>query len=162
MVRIAKPIVIFLVMLAILSLPATTVASEKVITYTIPVDDVHYFGECSPEGEGEEVHFEGTLLIVVREDVWTPGGVHQNFHEIWMGVHGTGLTTGDKYVRTGVFNLETNASQGACEYTYSTGMKIIRQGTGDNYVVHNTIHLIWGPDGEVRAWIEFLSAECRG
>jgi hypothetical protein len=158
----AKRIMILLVMVAILSLPATTLASWNVISYTIPVDDFHYFEECSSEGEGELVHFEGEVHIVVREDIWMPNGGHQNFHENWMGVQGTGMTTGDKYVRTGVFNLNTNVTRGAYEYTYSTGMKIVRQGSGDNYIVHNTIHLTLGPDGEVRAWIEFLSAECRG
>jgi hypothetical protein len=161
MLRIAKPIVIFLVMVAMLSLPATSLASENVKNIKIPIADIFYFGHCGSEG-GELVSFEGRVNMVVREDVYTPGGVHQNYHTNWMRVQGTGLTTGRRYVVTEVFNLQTNGSQGAWEYTYSTGLKIISQGSGDNYIAHNTIHLIWGPDGEVRADFAFISAECQG
>lgn len=162
MVRMAKPILVSLVMVAILSLPATTMASENVISFTIPLDGVLYFGHCASEGEGEEVAFAGRAHIVVREDIWTPGGGHQVYHSNWMGVRGTGLTTGNLYVVREVFNLTASAPRGAYEYTYSTGFRIINQGSGDNYVAHNTIHLTLGPDGEVRAWIEFLRAECQG
>ena len=162
MVRIAKPIVVFVVMVAILSLPATIMAKANVISYTITLDDVLYFGHCAAEGEGEEVHFEGRVHIVVREDVHTPGGRHQTYHTNWMGVQGTGLTTGNLYVVTEIFNLNSNGSQGAYEATYSTGFKIISQGSGDNYIAHNTIHRTLGPDGEWRVWFEFLSAECQG
>jgi hypothetical protein len=163
MVRIAKPIVVFVVMVAILSLPATTMASENVITTKESLEGQGtVFPACSPDGEGEWVNYEGTVRIVVREDVSTPGGIHQNFHTNWMGVRGIGATTGNLYVMTGVFNLHTNGSQGAYGYTYATGMTIISPASGDNYIVHNTIHLTWGSDGEVHAEIEFLRAECRG
>jgi hypothetical protein len=162
MAKTAKPIVVFLVMVAILNLPMTTMASENVISITIPLDDVLYFGDCAPEGQGEEVSFEGRIRLVVREDVYTPGGTHQVYHTNWMGVQGTGMTTGDRYVLTEVFNLTANGSRGAYEYTYATGFRIVSQASGDNYILYNTIHLTEGPDGEVQAWIEFLRAECQG
>jgi hypothetical protein len=65
----AKPIVIFFVIVAILGLPSTTVASEKVISISVPVHEEFYLGHCDSEGQEEEyVVFDGTTQLVVRED----------------------------------------------------------------------------------------------
>jgi hypothetical protein len=161
----AKRVAILFVILAILGLPATTEASEGVVSYKLPVQGDMYYGNCAPEGGGEVVVFEGTFHVVLREDVSTPGGVHQNYHDGHMGVQGTGLTTGKKYLFVGGFNLTTNWTEtGASrwEYTIIQTGQIISQGSGDNQYLHVITKLTVVPGGEAHAEFQFVSEGCKG
>jgi len=161
----SKRVLIFFVIVAILSLPATSQASEKVLSYTYPIQATTYFGICPPEGEGEGVAFEGTGHVVLREDVFTPGGIHQNYHDNLMDLRGTGMTTGNLYRFVGVFNLHTNVSQSgesAWEYEITQIGKIVSQGSGDNEYQHAVTKLTVGPNGITHAEFQFVREGCEG
>ena len=161
MATIARRAIALFALVALLSLPTTSVAS-RVISYEIPVDTLMFYAECpSPP---EEIAFEGTLHVVLREDPTTPGGVHQLYHTN-ARISGTGMATGNRYRWVDSFNLHTNASQsdsGAYEYEITQVHRIISQGSGDNFHLQVVTKLTIPPDGEPSTEFQFIEEVCRG
>jgi hypothetical protein len=47
------------------------------------------------------------------------------------------------------------------EYTYVNNFRIIGQGPGNNYLIHNNFHYTINANGELTAWVDNFSAECK-
>ena len=88
------------------------------------------------------------------------GGFHSKFHFSPEGVSGTGLTTGDKYQATGVIQGQFNGKVGV-EEIFVNNFRIIGQGNGNNFLLHQTIHTTVNPDGTVTADVNVVSVECQ-
>ena len=88
------------------------------------------------------------------------GGVHFKFQSSDQGISGTGLTTGDKYHRTGATNSEFNAKVGE-QSTVVDSFNIIGQGNGNNFLLHVILHITVNANGTVAAEVFDFRVECK-
>ena len=163
----ARPILSkFLVLAITLALIAALgVAQAQAISTTvienvrIPID-LFVYVPCAAGGAGEFVLLSGPLHILFTTTIDDQGGYHSKFHNQPQGISGTGFTTGDKYQATGVTQGTFNGKIGY-ENTYVNNFKIIGQGAGNNFLVHETFHITVNPNGQVTAFVDHFSIECR-
>ena len=125
----------------------------------IPVDET-LFVPCAAGGAGEEVQLTGKLHHLVHFIINSTGGVHFKFHSSDQGITGTGLTTGDKYHRTGATNSEFNAKVGE-QSTVVDSFNIIGQGNGNNFLLHVTLHITVNANGTMTAEVFDFRVECK-
>ena len=139
------------------SLAATTSTTNEIV----PFSDV-VFVACANGGAGEDVALSGTLHILEH---LTENG--NNFslklHAQPQGVSGEGLTTGDKYQATGVTQERIGGSfqNGSFEDTFINNFRIIGQGPGNNFLIHQTIHVTVNANGVVTSEVENSTADCK-
>jgi hypothetical protein len=143
----------------VMVLPVNAAVTQNV---KVPLDTT-VFVPCANGGAGEEVHLTGELhmLATLTED--GAGGMHIKWHSQPQGVSGVGLITGDKYRGTGVTQEETNIRPGGFPYedTFVNNFRIIGQGKGNNYLVHQVLHVTINANGEITAEVDNYSVECK-
>lgn len=149
-------IALSLVMFGI-AMPQTTRA--EVLVNTVIVFSQPVFIPCVPE----DVLIQGNLHILVTQTVDGQGGVHYKFHYQPQGVTGIGSATGTVYHATGLTQGHTNVNSGGLPYTdtYVNNFRIIGEGRGNNYLVHNVFHVTVNANGEVSALVDFTSVDCK-
>ena len=76
------------------------------------------------------------------------------------GISGQGLTTGDKYQATGVTQDQFNVTVGQ-EETFVNNFRMIGQGPGNNFLVHETFHITINADGTVTTVVDNFGADCK-
>jgi predicted extracellular nuclease len=139
--------------LAILVAPAF--ASVQVNETTDVVIDVSI--PCT----GDTVELEGPLHVLMT---YTANGnnISGKYQFQPHDVKGTDLTTGDKYEATGVTQetFKTSLQNGQAELTFVNNFRIIGQGPGNNYLVHETMHVTFNANGVVTVTHDNLSAQC--
>lgn len=118
------------------------------------------FVPCAAGGLGEVVEFEGTLHVVFHVTVNSAGAYHSRMHFQPQGIGGTGLTTGDKYRATGVTQTFVNENAGLTS-TYVNNFRLVGQGPGNNFLIHQNVHVTFTPDGRLTASVDNLSIECK-
>ena len=117
---------------------------------------------CADGGAGELVLIEGTLHIqqhiTINDNRAT---VKSHFQP--QGAGGVGLSTGDSYNATGVTQeVDTlPLTNGAAEFTFINNFRLIGQGSGNNLLVHQTVHTTVNADGTVTSVVDNTSAECQ-
>lgn len=122
--------------------------------------NISVFVPCAAGGAGEVVNLSGTLHLLFHTTIDASGGFHSTFLSQPQGVSGTGLTTGDKYQGTGETQSTFNGKVGF-ESTFVNNFKIIGQGPGNNFLVHENFHVTVNPNGEVTAFVDNFSVECK-
>lgn len=118
------------------------------------------FVPCANEGAGEVVMLAGNLHVLYRVTLNDRGDYHAKSLAQPQGVSGMGLVTGDAYVGTGVTQSQFNGVVGY-ETTYVNNFRIIGQGNGNNYLVHETFHVTVNANGEVTAYVDNYSVGCK-
>ena len=136
-------------------------ASTETISTSVPTDLV-VFVSCANGGAGELVELSGNLHILTSLTT-TPNGkvtVRSLFQP--QGISGTGMITGTKYQATGG-TQETVVASDPLPFvdTFVNNFRIIGAGPGNNYLVHETVHVTINAGGEVTAEVDKLSVECR-
>lgn len=121
--------------------------------------DILVFVPCADAGAGEYVELTGELHDLFHVTA-NANGFHIKGHDNPQGVSGTGLTTGVKYQATGVTQFEQNMTVGA-QYTSINNFRIIGQGPGNNYLVHDNFHMTINLHGEVTSYHDNFSVECK-
>jgi len=139
--------------------------SAKAEVYTsnekIPAD-LLIFIPCANGGAGEYVELSGFLHATTHVTV-TGNNFHVKYHTQPQGISGVGQTTGDKYQATGVTQEQYGGSfvNGQYEDTYVNNFKIIGQGTGNNYLIHESLHVTINANGTVTTLIDNFTADCK-
>ena len=151
---------VILLMVALAS-PTPAYASAEVVTVSqsFPID-LLLFIPCVAGGSGEWVHFTGSLHDLIHVTIDARGDFHLTEQENPQGVRGTGLATGVRYQGTGVSRFHVNGMVGFTA-TAVENFKIIGQGTGDNFLLHENFHITVHPDGTITALHDNFSAECK-
>jgi hypothetical protein len=156
MSRTMLSVVVGIASLALMAGPAhAEVTTNLKVPTNIPV-----FIPCAADGEGEVVTLSGDLHILLRFTTTPSGGIHAGAHFQPQGISGLGEITGDKYQGTGVTQNEFNATVGI-EETSINNFRIIGQGTGNNFLVHQVLHITINARGDVTAFVDQLSVDCR-
>lgn len=137
--------------------PPLVFTVSQIIPVSIPV-----YIPCADGGTGEYVLLEGNLNDLFHVTINDNKAVFK-YHDNPQGLTGTGETTGDKYQATGVTQGQTTiaANNGQYETTYVNNFRIIGQGTGNNYLVHETFHITFNAQGELTAEVSNFSVECQ-
>jgi len=154
------------VALGLAGMAHTTAVLAKATTFTdnvrVPIN-ISVFIPCAAGGAGESVELSGTLHLLFEITVDSNGGVHMKTHAQPQGVRGVGLTTGDKYQGTGVTQDHSNfGSDGLpVTFTFVDNFRIIGQGPGNNFLVHQTFHVTVNANGKVTADVDNFSVECK-
>jgi hypothetical protein len=149
-----------LVLIGVLGVSPTLAQATTVTNNFQQPLDLTVFVPCASGGAGELVHLTGMLHILFVDTIDDNGGVHSKFHFQPQGVSGTGLSTGDKYQGTGETQGTFNAKIGS-EFTFVDNFKIIGQGPGNNFLIHENIHVTFLADGTLTANIDNFSVECK-
>src|SRR5437660_11554096 len=106
------------------------------------------FVPCAAGGAGEIVDINGPLHTLITFTI-NGNNVSGKFHFQPQGISGVGETTGDKYQATGVTQETFKASlqNGQNNLTFVNNFRIIGQGPGNNFLVHENLHLNFNADG---------------
>lgn len=157
-----KALFLSLVIVLVLCLgvsPAQAAATTYTTNITVQFDFLA-FVPCAAGGVGELVDLSGPLHILLVTVFDGQGNYHAKTHYQPQGISGTGETTGATYHATGETQDSFNGKIGY-EYTFINNFKIIGEGTGNNFLVHNTIHFTVNANGTATAYVDNSSAECR-
>jgi hypothetical protein len=79
------------------------------------------------------------------------------------GLSGFGTVSGDKYQATGVTQDQFGGSfqNGQAEQSFINNFRIIGQGPGNNFLVHESFHLTFNANGNVTAVHDNFSIDCK-
>jgi hypothetical protein len=125
----------------------------------VPVT-IGVFIPCAAGGAGEVVFLTGSLHVLLRFTMDQAGGIHAASHFQPQGISGTGQTTGEKYQGTGVTQDEFNAKVGS-EETFINNFRIVGQGPGNNFLLHENFHVTFNANGVPTAFVDNFSVDCR-
>ena len=136
---------------------AVTSASATAVTEKIPFDVV-----LAPEEAcGEAIHLSGTLLAQFRFTETSGGNLAVGFHFNPQGITGVGLTSGATYHATGeTQGTTTIKAKGGISDTFVNNFKIIGEGSAQNFLQTDVIHLTVNANGDVTATIEKSMIRC--
>ena len=139
---------------------ASAAAGTFTETNKIPLN-MGVFVSCAAGGAGELVSLSGDLLILSHLTVDSAGGVLYESVFNPQGVSGIGQTSGDKYQGTGVTRTTEYFGRLPFQYTTVNNFRIIGQGTGNNFSIHENFHVTVNANGEVTATVDNFSADCK-
>jgi hypothetical protein len=155
-------VVFMLVVTTLVLVPSAPVQAQATTftTNTIIPFFAAFFVPCAANGLGEVIVLSGDVHMLVHGTLDANGGFHSRSLDNPQGITGIGLTTGDTYRGTGVTEAEFNGKVGA-ESTFVNNFHIIGQGQASNLLLHTNIHGTLTPNGDVTAFFDHTSVECR-
>jgi hypothetical protein len=143
---------------ATLTIPAT---AEVVINDRADIQLI-VFVPCAASGVGENVDLSGPLHTLIS---FTTNGsnVSGYFHFQPQGISGTGETTGAKYSATGVTrqSFKSSLQNGQANLTFVNNFRMIGQGPGNNFLVHETLHITVNADGTLTVLHDNFTTDCK-
>src|SRR5213076_3476489 len=119
------------------------------------------FVPCAAGGAGELVDLSGPLHTLITLTI-NGNNVSGTAHFQPQGLSGTGETTGDKYQATGVTkdtSFKVSFQNGQAQQTYVNNFRIIGQGSGNNFLVHEVLHVTFNANGTVTVFHDNFSIE---
>ena len=136
--------------------PAITTTTNEIVPFSMDI-----FISCANGGLGEMVHLEGSLHILTHVTI-NGNNISAKSHFQPQGVQGVGATTGDLYNATGVTQDQFKGSltNGQAEFTYINNFRIIGQGPGNNFTVHQNVHQTFNANGDVTSTVNNSTADC--
>lgn len=124
---------------------------------------VAYFVPCANGGAGEVVQTDGNVHFLRTVAVDAQGGHHGTIQTQAMDITGVGLSTGDVYQANGLFREQANFGGPGAEFedTYVNSFTLIGPGKDNNLQVQVVLHITVDANGEITAYVEDISMECR-
>jgi hypothetical protein len=120
------------------------------------------FVPCAAGGSGEIVDLNGPLHTLISFAV-NGNNFSGKFHFQPQGISGIGETTGFTYHATGVTQETFKASlqNGQNNLTFVNNFRIIGQGSGNNFLVHESLHINFNADGTLTVFHDNFSVDCK-
>jgi hypothetical protein len=120
------------------------------------------FIPCAAGGAGEIVDLSGPLHTLMSFTI-NGNNVSGYFHFQPQGISGTGESTGTNYQATGVTqeSFKSSLQNGQANFTYVNNFRIIGQGPGNNFLVHETMHLTINANGTATVFHDNFSVDCK-
>ncbi len=150
---------VFMLMVVLLG---PTSAQAAAATYTASLNfpiSLFVYIPCANGGVGEYVVLTGNLHDVYSYTFDSAGGVRLTYSDNPQGITGLGWDTGDKYQGTGITRGGFSAMVGY-EETYVNNFRMIGQGPGNNFQVHETYHITINANGTMTVYVDNFSVEC--
>jgi hypothetical protein len=143
--------------LALLPAAALARATGRTSNTTVPLA-MTALNPCS----GEEVVLSGEMHILSHFTADASGGTHVVTHAQGEHVDGVGAS-GTEYHGNMVDVAHASDPDGdQTNFTHVFDMRLVSQGSSDNFLVHALAHVTFNADGEPTATFVGTSAECRG
>ena len=148
-------------LMAALLAPTSALAAADTFTVSsiFPIDLFVYI-PCAAGGAGEYVELTGNLHDVFHFTFTPSGGYRISFSDNPQGISGLGWTTGAKYQGTGLTRDNFGGRIGS-EETYVNNFRMIGQGPGNNFLVHENFHITVNANGTVTSFHDNFSVECK-
>jgi hypothetical protein len=145
--------------LVFLSAPSARAEVEENVR--IPVE-IAFEIPCANGGTGEIVVLTGDLHVVTSF-VINGNVVRGRFHYQPQGISGYGTVTGDQYHATGVTQgqFKSSLKNGEAMVSLVNNFRIIGQGPGNNFLVHENMHLTINANGDITTSVDHLGADCK-
>jgi hypothetical protein len=120
------------------------------------------FVPCADGGNGEVVDLIGSLHTLLSFTI-NGNNVSGYLHFQPQGISGTGETTGVKYQATGITqeSFKSSLQNGQANLTFVNNFRIIGQGPGNNYLVHETLHFTINANGTTTVFNDNFSIDCK-
>jgi hypothetical protein len=117
---------------------------------------------CAANGAGEMVQLSGRLHVLMTFTI-NGNNVSGKYHFQPQGISGVGMTTGSKYQATGVTqnSFKGSLKNGVYAETYVNNFRIIGQGPGNNFLVHENMRITIDENGVVTVVHDNFSVECK-
>jgi hypothetical protein len=151
-------VITLIALLAALTIPLTA----AVVTNDRTDISLIVFVPCADNGVGENLNLSGPLHTLIS---FTMNGnnVSGYFHFQPQGISGTGETTGAKYTATGVTqqSFKSSLQNGQANFTFVNNFRMIGQGPGNNFLIHETLHITMAADGTVTVMHDNFSIDCK-
>jgi len=124
--------------------------------------NISVFIPCAAGGAGEVVDLNGPLHTLFSFTI-NSNNVSGYFHFQPQGITGTGETTGLQYQATGLTeqSFKSSLQNGQANLTFVNNFRIIGQGPGNNYLVHETMHITINADGTLTVSFDNLTVDCK-
>lgn len=139
--------------------PALAEATTTTVNFSIDID-FEAFVPCANGGAGELIVGNGPLHVLLHTTESASGNVQMKFHFQPQGIKSVGQDTGDVYKATGVTQQTFRAAKGS-SFTFVNNLRQIGPGPGNNFLVHETLHVTVNANGQVTADHVNTSLECR-
>lgn len=155
--------VILCTCLLLFVVPAAVLA-QAIVDHTRIDDtvDLMEFVPCAAGGAGEGVKLSGDLHIFFHTTADSSGGVHSSYQFNPQGVIGVGKITGDIYRATGLSRGSLFVKNGEVRNeTENESFMLVGPGTGNNFLVHGILHITLNANGDVSAFVDNLTIECK-
>ncbi|MEW6207806.1 MAG: hypothetical protein AB1631_05520 [Acidobacteriota bacterium] len=153
---------LMLVVMPLLTLPAP--ASAQAITNTVKVKfpySGNLYAPCANGGAGEVVSVSGDVQGLISITI-NDNSIRMSQHWQGVGISGTGNTTGDLYQAVGVNRYDTIASfNGQFKQSIADNFRLIGQGSGNNLLMHHTLHVTINSNGDVTVTVDNFWVECK-
>jgi cytochrome oxidase Cu insertion factor (SCO1/SenC/PrrC family) len=156
-----KLLVLLVLVTATAGVFAATVGASATTTTqntTFPLDILVSI-PCANGGAGDIVELTGPLHDLFHITSDGNGGFHVKQHDQPQDVKGIGLT-GTQYSATGVTQEEFNVTAGQTD-TFINNFRIIGQGPGNNFLVHEVEHITVNANGDVSVTFDNFSIDCK-
>ena len=137
-------------------------ASDVTTTNVVFPVEFEQFVPCASGGSGEIVALSGNIHDLFH--VTINGNRYKvRVHTQPQGISGVGLTTGDSYRGTGVTQDTFGGSlvDGQGSSTFVNNFRLVAPGPGNNFTIHEVVHVTINAAGEITATVEQLSVSCR-
>lgn len=136
-------------------------AVAQTVNEVVPTN-IATFVPCANGGAGEVVELSGNLHVLEHITISQSGRVTVRSLFQPQGIAGVGTTTGTKYQATGG-TQETFTASGAFPVvdTFVNNFRIIGSGTGNNFTVHETVHVTINANGDVTTTHDSGTIDCR-
>lgn len=120
------------------------------------------FIPCADGGAGEVVDLNGPLHTLISFTI-DGNNVSGYMHFQPQGISGTGETTGTKYQATGITkeSFKSSLQNGQANLTFVNNFRIIGQGPGNNFLMHETMHVTINVDGTGTVIHDNFSFDCK-
>ncbi len=115
---------------------------------------------CANGGAGENVELSGNTNFVYQM-TWTDHGFTLVYHANHQNVTGVGLTSGERFVGSGVTNGTVMGAWVNNSWVATTNEQMRVVGQNTNFIVKYQYHLTVTPDGNITASIKEVTAECK-
>jgi hypothetical protein len=143
--------------------PGSTPQAARAVTFTASSKfEIQFlvFVDCAAGGAGEIVDFSGTLHDLFHVTI-NGNKFILKFHDQPQGIFGVGETTGDKYKATGVTQETTTSGTVGFTDSFVNNFKIIGQGPGNNFLIHENVHVTVNANNTLTAFHDHFTADCK-
>ncbi len=136
-------------------------AAENMSNTVVPFN-IGVFVPCAMNGAGEVVLLSGNLHVLTFFTTSSNGNTTIRTHFQPQQLTGLGLTSGASYQGTGVTqSTQTFTSPAPWTFTFINNFRMIGQGPGNNFMVHQTTHTTVNANGDVTATVNNTSITCK-
>jgi hypothetical protein len=139
--------------------PPSFRAVTTTTNFSFPLE-VTVFIPCANGGTGELVALSGLIHDVFHVTVNDAGLSTVKFFDQPQGVSGVGSITGAKYQGTGG-TQDIRTTQVGFTETFVNIFRMVGQGPGNNFVVHENLHVTVNANGTVTVTRDPIETTCR-